>query len=649
MKLNLTFLFTWILFCWQGVLSVSAQNFSKIDSLKALLVSEKSDDLIYSYLDQISDEYAYFNVDSCVKYADILLYRAQMNADTLWMAEAEKGIGNSYCIAGDLSKALVHSVRSEKFFNEIHNVEGKNVVVQNIGSIYSMLGDYDKAIEHYLEVLPYFESKKNLKDLANCYFNIVLGYINTHQFEKAQKYLRKFENIKEVANEQLGMEYLKADLFLQQGKLDSAVYYFKLDYQSAKKSLNTYSENLALIGLGSTYLKLSDYATALNYYDLAEQLSVKNNYVRDLDRIYLARTTIYDSIKNYKAAYMEMTKLKAIEDLIFENEKNDKLSELKIKYESEKQELEIAKQRDTIAQAAALRHEKETRNIILFTAIGFVLISLLINTYFKRQRRKELEKQKLYIEKQKEKIVGSINYAKRIQDSILKPKGEISEIFPSSFVFFKPKAIVSGDFYWFKEFGDKKVVATVDCIGHGVPGAFMSLIVNNLLEKHVTSDRLFDPGDILNRLHEELLNESSLGTAYKGMDMSLCVIHEKDRSLCFAGARNSAYIYNQGNFTKLAADPFSIGAETTIKTSFKTYRYNLKENDKLYMYTDGFVDQFGGEKMKKFNIPKFKKMIQELENVNFDRVNMYINKCLQDWQGSLAQTDDILIFGVKLL
>ena len=637
----LTFLFTW------GITSYS-QDYDKIDSLKALLPIYQGEQK-YECLEHIAGEFLYNNVDSCIKYASMLLVKATTNKDTLWMAKAEKTIGGTLCISGNLSTGLKHSIQAKEYYVISNFEEGIFGCTQNIGFIYNMMDEPQKAIKHFREAIPYFEKNKKEDVLEIIYHNLVSSLTITDQLDSATHYLKLLEKIKLKTsnNKLLGFSLLKADLYSRLNQLDSAKVYYRKEYNYSKNKNDEYNENSALIGLGKLHKRTSENSTALNYFEIAEEISVKNHYTRSLTEIYRNKAEIYYSIKNYKAAYLEVKKLQAIENEIFNNENKNNLAEVKIKYESEKRELELAKQKSILSKTIILQKNKEAKTRIIFIAIVFLTISLLINIYFQKRSRIKLEQQKKYIEAQQDKIVGSINYAKKIQDSILPPQCEIEEIFPSSFVFFKPKDIVSGDFYWFKKFGDVKIIATVDCIGHGVPGAFMSLIVNYLLDKHVTVNRLTPPGRILEKLHQELIENSNLNSAYQGMDMSLCIIHEEQKQLCFAGARNSIFIFNQGDFTKLEADPYSIGAEFTNNVSFKTQKYSLQKNDILYMYTDGFVDQFGGANSKKLNTSKFKMLIRDLETIKFKNIPNHINTFLQNWQGNTAQTDDILIFGVK--
>lgn len=623
-----------------------AQNITKIDSLKQLLITSTVDSITMDLLGNISSEYIYSNADSCSKYADIAIKLGIEKNDTLHIAHGYNSKGGANCIAGNLNKALQYFTKSKELFHDINFKEGEAGALQNIGIIYEILEEHDKAIEHYISSAKIFHEINNEYQLLNTYYNLASSYIKKGDSVNGRKNLNLILNSSTSSNH-LPMDMLFGSYFQIISELDSAEFHFRKQYHSAVKNKDIYTENSSLIGIGEVLVTKKNYLSALHFYRLAEKISKTNNYEIELLKIYGDKTAIFDSIGNYQSAYEQSAQHQKLQEEITDKELENQLGELKTKYESQKYEQEATLSKALLAKAEILNKSNEYKSSIILIFSIIIMAILLLYIYVKKVSHKKLSKQKIFIENQQSKILTSINYAKKIQDSILKDETEVSKIFPSSFVYFKPKAIVSGDFYWMKEFKGIKVVATVDCIGHGVPGAFMSLIANNLLEKYVQPKHLENPGNILTKIHQHLISESKLNPDQQGMDMSISVINEKEGTLSFAGARNSAFIYNSGDFKKLIATPYSIGSDFKIAPAYKTELYHIKENDKLYMYTDGFIDQFGGDKSKKMNKKRFKNLITELEGIVETDVQSHIKSFIKKWQGELSQTDDILIIGVQ--
>ncbi|MFZ4785108.1 MAG: SpoIIE family protein phosphatase, partial [Flavobacteriales bacterium] len=273
------------------------------------------------------------------------------------------------------------------------------------------------------------------------------------------------------------------------------------------------------------------------------------------------------------------------------------------------------------------------------------------------QQTQEIRKQKEEVEIQKEKVTAlyidlqsSIDYAQRLQETILPNDASIKRMFEDSFVLFRPKATVSGDFYWFKELGGKKVFAAADCTGHGVPGAFMSLVGHNVLN---TVTKVFTrPSQILNnanRLAVDVLRSSD-GESYMrdGMDIALCTIDPKTKMLEFSGAHNPVYIIRDGEMNIIESDPFSIGSYVNNEREFTNHNYQLHTGDCLYLFSDGYVDQFGGPRGKKFMRKQFRQLLLDIAHLPMPEQKWRLSDTLDIWQGHQEQVDDILVIGIRI-
>jgi len=275
------------------------------------------------------------------------------------------------------------------------------------------------------------------------------------------------------------------------------------------------------------------------------------------------------------------------------------------------------------------------------------------------ERTAEVVKQKEEIEHQTEKIselytevTDSIKYAKRLQDAILPPAELVDALLPNSFVLFKPKDIVSGDFYWVEEKNDKTYFAAVDCTGHGVPGAFMSILGNNSLKEALRDNDT--PGAILDGLNKgisQTLHLNAAGSTTKdGMDLALCCYDSNTRVLEYAGAYNPLYLIRNGEVEQIKADKFPIGSffdENPKK--YTNHVIQLEKGDDIYIFSDGYADQFGGPKGKKFMYKRFRDYLLTLTGKNMYEQGNHLNNTLEEWKGPLEQIDDVIVIGVHIV
>ena len=249
--------------------------------------------------------------------------------------------------------------------------------------------------------------------------------------------------------------------------------------------------------------------------------------------------------------------------------------------------------------------------------------------------------------------MDSIYYARRIQTAILPSDDYIKRYLKNFFILYKPKDIVSGDFYWFYNTDDEIMISAVDCTGHGVPGAFMSIVGNNQLNHSVNVNNSRSPEVILNDLNRgvtQTLNENTHeSTVTDGMDMALCVFDRKMSKVEFSGANNPMVFIRDGELTQYRGDKFPIGAyEGTRPQIFTKIEKNLKKGDMIYIYSDGYADQFGGPNDKKFTTKVFKQFLLDIHNEPVENQKVLLDNRLNEWMGDTEQVDDILVIGIKI-
>jgi serine phosphatase RsbU (regulator of sigma subunit) len=302
-------------------------------------------------------------------------------------------------------------------------------------------------------------------------------------------------------------------------------------------------------------------------------------------------------------------------------------------------------------------------SVIALIAGGFIFIlkqrekgQKKVQEYLEKEldaRTSVVLKQKGEIELQNIEITDSINYAKRIQTSILPEFNRVQETFSDAFLFFRPRDIVSGDFYWFDKIDeDRFMLVCADSTGHGVPGAFMSMIGSTLLQDIVTRQHIYKPSEILTRLDKQIfstLNQNiELGVSNDGMDVVICEINVKTRHIRFASAMRPVILVMDNEPYYIKGNRSSVGGESVIEKYFDDQEYYLNAGDTIYMFSDGLPDQFGGTDGKKMKIARLKKLIEDVSNLNMSGQKEVITKFYDEWKGNHDQVDDVLLIGIRL-
>lgn len=264
-----------------------------------------------------------------------------------------------------------------------------------------------------------------------------------------------------------------------------------------------------------------------------------------------------------------------------------------------------------------------------------------------------IEKLKTQVEYRHKEIIDSVHYAKKIQQAILPSQELVNSFLPDSFVFFKPKNIVSGDFYWGHRIDQHQVLfAAVDCTGHGVPGAFMSIMGYHLLEQVVIEHKLYEPALILSELSKSVVKSlkqtNELGSVKDGMDIALCKIDYQNYELEYAGAHNSMYLIRNGTLTETKGDRKSIGISLAKSDQFINHKIKLEKGDCLYVFSDGYADQKGGPENIKFFYQPFRELLIEINQLSMQEQKQKLEKVISDWKGDRGQIDDMLVMGVRV-
>ncbi|TXB64798.1 tetratricopeptide repeat protein [Vicingus serpentipes] len=625
-----------------------------------------------------------------------------------YKARAINNIGYIYENEGAIDKAVKNYLLSLKIQNKIGDKEGEAQSYNNLGFVEYNRGNIEGALKYYHKSIKIRESINDATGMAQSYNNIGLLYKNQNEIELALEYytksLKKYElidskygqalvlinigMIKERANDLDGaLQYYNHSLKLREEIGDKAgtaiafnniggIYKLKGDFP---KALSYYQNSLEIRkainnkpgmatsydNIGGIYLKLNDVKAAkengLNSLNISKEIGFPTNILYAA----ILMCQVYEKELNYKSA-LDMYKLHIqMRDSLNNEETQKSAAKQQAQYEYEKQKAVDDAEHEK--QIAIEQEAKEKQQVITYaTGGGLMLVGIFLVFVFNRlqvtrKQKNIIEIQKQEVETQKEvvelahseleeknqEIMDSINYAKRIQNAILPPLKVVKEYLQESFILYKPKDIVAGDFYWLEHKEDKILFAAADCTGHGVPGAMVSVVCNNGLNRSIREYGLTEPGEILNKTREIVIAEfeKSEEEVKDGMDIALCSL--EGNTLKYAGANNPLWIIRDGEIIETKADKQPIGKFDEL-LPYKTHTFELQKGDSIYIFSDGYVDQFGGEKGKKFKAKAFRELLLSSQDSPMEEQRTIIDNAFENWRGNLEQIDDVCVIGVRI-
>jgi serine phosphatase RsbU (regulator of sigma subunit) len=687
--------------------SVEEQN--AIDSLSGLVKNPKSPDStkIEARL-SIANYYYNHNLDT----AFILCHEAEKLAEKIdWLPGKTNSygwLGYLYNSIGDLDKALEYNMKSMELARISGDINSITTLLNNNAIIYTSFGQSEEALNCHIEALRLHENSGDKAEIARSVTSIALLMKNQGFVAKAidlyevslkmRRALGDKADIAETLNN-LGV------IFASRGDYDKAEKYYKESLQLRKEANRPSAIANSLNNLGNLMNNIELYDSALVY--LYESLEIREKYglapgicesAIDIGFAFYAKgnlkkAEIY-SLKGYKMAkefgYVRLIKNatgtiykiyldqnnKALafdffkehvqmRDSLINKDTQRRTAQMDANYAYEKQKtIDDANHQKKLA----LEEEKQKRQklMLYWGALGLSLVILFLLFVFNRLRitknqksiieqqkeevqfqKKEVEMAHQNLEEKNTEILDSITYAKRIQSAILPQQSVIKKYIPESFILYKPKDIVAGDFYWFEQLGDKTLIAAADCTGHGVPGALVSVVCNNCLNRSVREYGISEPGQILDKTREIIIQEfeKSEEAVKDGMDIALCSI--KGNTLKYAGAHNPLWIIRNNSLIEYKADKQPVGKFDQLR-NFKTHTIELEKGDTFYIFSDGFSDQFGGERGKKLKSKNFKEILLSIQGKSLEEQKLHLNTSFEKWRGDFEQLDDVCVIGIRL-
>ena len=682
-------LFTLVVLC----LKLIAFQASSTDSISSPFVISESDSILLDSLNDLSYDLTFYDLDSALliieeyisiskknnnyKIADgitnkgyihlqlgnhktalncffSVLKLGENNSDSTQISESYNDIAMVYMESQQYEKALNYYEKSLKISRSQNDFKNISFTLNNYGLVFLYLSDYDKAIEVFYEAL---ELKKNSLETETdsderYYLQIDIAMLesNLGLVFKEKKQYKKAISITEEA----------AEIFK---KLEMNFYLIQNYYNLSE--LNLLQNNLFV---------------AKKYGDLSLEL-IEDDQLLDLKSNSLeVLAKVYEKLNQNEKALDFLENSQLLNDSVNREENKTAVAEAEIKYEYDKKLVRdslvnLQKQRvfdaSLAVKNAELKSQSKITNGIVLILFLIVVFSILIwIRYQKNQQEKEviqdqkkvmddayleLESNKKQIEQKNKEIIDSIYYARYIQRALYPDEDLIKDFFKDYVIFNFPKDIVGGDFHWFKSFGDKAIAVAADCTGHGVPGGFITVLGNLFIESS-TGDKPLSPNQILSDINNELvtvLKQDEKDAIQDGMDLAICLIDKKERKLVFSGSRNGIYIINKkGELKEIKGDYTPVGGFYSKKEKFKRRDYELhevklKKDEWVFMYSDGYYDQFGGPKNKSMGSTRFKEMLSNAVKENKLKTS-HFKEGFFNWMGDNEQIDDVLVMGFNL-
>jgi CheY-like chemotaxis protein/serine phosphatase RsbU (regulator of sigma subunit) len=564
-----------------------------------------------------------FSIDQTINNIESQAIQFEKEKNMIELAKCQAKLGYLYKEKNNFSKSVENFQKAIKSNEDLGNFNAIKNICENIGMIYAEGADY-------VQALIYFKKSLRISEKQNKPTEVLSDLINISQILQNQKnYNESNQNIE------------KAVSMAQEAS----------DFTSLKNCYSILSENYDLLGLPDK---------SKEYFDLAA--SLKSHLQKEELKKFESRTKVAEA-----ESFAKDIEIKSKEQRIQSITKEQQLTLDLLKKEKELSEL---RKKESLAK------ERNTKIIILSLSTILILVSLSLFFIFKQLRekkranrllessnqqiieqKKEIEEQRDIANNQKKKITDSIYYAKRIQSAVLPPLSSFEKIIPEHFIFYRPRDIVSGDFYWITEKEGIVILAAVDCTGHGVPGAFMSMLgvayLNDIVNKTTFNRhiRSLHANEILNQLRENVINSlhqtGKTSETKDGMDIALCIIDFEHKTLQFSGAHNPVYLIRSGKLMQLEADKMPIGIYKTAGVSFTNHEIALEKDDLLYIFSDGYYDQFGGSRNMKMFSSNFRKLLLDIHQKSMPVQRKLVEEYYDTWKGNNEQVDDVLVIGFK--
>ncbi|MFN3916239.1 MAG: tetratricopeptide repeat protein [Flavobacteriales bacterium] len=659
----------------------------------------------------IWDYYLYSNADSAYLLANSGYDFSRRKNLKKEQARFLEHIGKSAEILGRTQEALNCFEKANKIYRQLGDKEGEAICRNSMAIVYSKQGIYNKAIESFSMALEIYTELGKNEGIINSTNNLGIMHVHLNNLEDAAKTFRECYQLAEnIGDKKIMANALNnlGNVSTRMERLDSALYYFNKCLPLRRELDDKYGEAATLINIANNYMYRGELDSAEEYFKKGLLLREEIHDAQGVSQVAIGLAGVYyqkrkftqsvqlvegaiadmirqGNVHNLKEAnkilYWSYKELKDTEKALAayenyvkikdslsneENSKNLYKEQFRIDYEKKVYADSIKELEEKKVIQAKFEKERVQRYTLYGGLSLLILFGVFMYNRFRVTRKQkniiedqkqEVENQKNLIEEKNKEVIDSISYAKRIQEAYMPRVGVFDKLYKNGFVMYKPKDIVSGDFYWFYAGWDKinglsetRFVAVADCTGHGVPGALMSVICCNSLNEVIVNRKVVKPAEILNQTREivkkNLKSEDNSGQK-DGMDISLCAV--SNNKLQWAGANNPIWIIRKDAevIEEIKGDKQPIGFYANEKP-FTNHELEINTGDTIYLFTDGYQDQFGGEKGKKFKASNLKNLLLSIQKKTMVEQREILENTLEIWRNNLEQVDDVCVIGIRI-
>ncbi len=635
---------------------VSGQHDQYTDSIEALLETNIHDTLRGRYYIDLAEYYV--EVDDWLPYnkkaldlADEKLKTAKGQIRNRFLkikANAVANYGFYYDLIGQMEKSTDSYFKALEIYDEAGDEKGKAVIYSNLGVIYTNMGDIDEAID-YLEKALELKKKYGSKDIAINYINLGVAFEKKGDSLKGLEYQMKAYVAAKDIDDHLDMSTALNNMgsyYFRKREFDRAIPILAEAMKECQMANDVPGAAWIMANLGSAYLNVNKLDSARYFLFKAEEIADEYQYPYLYETVYEKLCDYYQYTGDWRNAFIMSRHVEAWRDSMENTSAQKEALKQKMEYDHG---LETARM-ETKREEEKKRAKEQT--IFILTVLGLVLIILIVIYSRFRSTKKQkriIEDQKLLVEEKNTEILDSINYAKYLQGAILPDEKDIIQNFTDGFLLYMPKDIVAGDFYWHHHSNDYIYFAVADCTGHGVPGALVSVVCANALDKAVTDLNCPEPGPLLDNVREIVIKqfEGVNKDVKDGMDISLCRIDHQSGELLFAGANNPCWVHSGNGWNVIKGDRQPVG-NYDHATPFATKSIHVEKGDWLFLLTDGIIDQFGGEDGKKLKSKGLQEWLSESNDLSGTDRQKHLVEKLNSWLEREEQIDDICILGIRL-
>lgn len=569
-------------------------------------------------------------------------------------------------LKGDIKSTIVKLNQAIALFEKHQEFSGLSKAYSLKSIALGRLNKNEERLEYLLKAKNIHTKIDDKEGYSSVLLNLSNAYHDYAKYEEALNILKEFEGLNLPEN---GRSFYKhnhyGNIYLAQKNYSDAIFHFKKCIQFAHEYKMLDSEITGLTNLAETYIAQKDYVSAQQYYHQALRLATENQLIVEEADALKGIINIYELQKNYSQAYFALKRYKTIEDSLLNIEKLKSINDIENKLKLTEKEKIIAEQSLTLEREKVALASSKNNALLLIAGLIITIIIIGFLFYYNKRTNKlydlikvqklEVEAQKEIIESKNKDVMDSIHYAKYIQGSMLPSSKIVKALFPENFILYKPKDIVAGDFYWTEQVNNKSIIAVCDCTGHGVPGAMVSIVACNSLNRAVKEFGLDKPDAIFNKVNE-LMQETFSKSDYAlsdGMDGVLCSFDYHTMELLVAAANNPVWIFtrnfeNQVELNIIHPDKQPVGKYQDELIPFQLKTYRLKKGDMIYMFSDGYADQFGGPKGKKFKYKQLQETLYRISDLPLNNQHDQLNRIINEWKGNHDQIDDILVVGIRV-